>query len=181
MRAPARRCDLQFEAAVNANIADLLSYLERRVLPAADAADVLSDALLNAWRKRAAIPEGEAARPWLFAFTRNALLNTRRSARRRSAAVDALREFVIQSHATAAPSTEDAYTVRAAVDALPAVHRELVQLVHWDGFTVAGAAEVLGISASTARSRYAAAKERLRALLEASETAPFAESRQELT
>lgn len=38
-------------------------------------------------------------------------------------------------------------------------------LVHWDGFTLLAAAELLGVNASTARSRYAAARETLRAAL----------------
>ncbi len=35
-------------------------------------------------------------------------------------------------------------------------------LIHWDGFTIVEAAEILGLNPSTARSRYAAARELLR-------------------
>ena len=38
-------------------------------------------------------------------------------------------------------------------------------LIHWDGFSVAEAAEILGLNASTARGRYAAAREQLRQAL----------------
>ena len=39
--------------------------------------------------------------------------------------------------------------------------------MHWDGFSIAEAAEVLGINQSTARSRYAAARTTLKnALME---------------
>ncbi|WP_275403788.1 sigma factor-like helix-turn-helix DNA-binding protein [Nocardioides jishulii] len=59
-----------------------------------------------------------------------------------------------------APAVEDhteATAVRDAVLRLHAAHRELVMLIHWDGFTVTEAAELLGLNASTARSRYSAA------------------------
>jgi RNA polymerase sigma-70 factor (ECF subfamily) len=38
-------------------------------------------------------------------------------------------------------------------------------LVHWDGMSIAEAAEILAINPSTARSRYAQAKESLRTKL----------------
>lgn len=44
-------------------------------------------------------------------------------------------------------------------------HRELVMLIHWDGFTVVEAAELLGLNPSTARGRYSAARQTLRAAL----------------
>ena len=40
-----------------------------------------------------------------------------------------------------------------------------MQLIHWERLTIAQAATVLDISASTARTRYARAKEQLRATL----------------
>ena len=44
-------------------------------------------------------------------------------------------------------------------------------LIHWDGVTVAQAAELIGLNASTARTRYAAARAALRdALTEAGAT-----------
>ena len=58
--------------------------------------------------------------------------------------------------------------MRAAVAALPEEQRELVMLVHWDGFGIAEAATLLGVNPSTARGRYAAARARLaRALAQA--------------
>ena len=38
-------------------------------------------------------------------------------------------------------------------------------LIHWDGLTITEAAELLGLNASTARSRYAAARTTLRQAL----------------
>lgn len=55
--------------------------------------------------------------------------------------------------------------MRDAIDRLEPDLAELVRLVHWERLTIADAAEVLGIPASTARGRYAKAKEELRAAL----------------
>ena len=52
-----------------------------------------------------------------------------------------------------------------AVTQLPNGRRELVELVYWDGFSTSDAAQMTGISASTVRSRYAAAKARFRTVL----------------
>lgn len=153
----------RLEAAVRANSVDLLAYLERRIDPPADAADALGDALLQAWRRRARMPDDDdALRPWLFAFARNTLLNARKASRRRTAGTAALNEFLAAAHSTPVDQVAEDLAVRAAVSALAADLRELVLLVHWEGLSVNDAALVLGIPPSTARSRYAVAKSKLR-------------------
>jgi len=82
-------------AAFEANAAALLAYAERRVLPREDAADVISEAMVVAWRKVAALPaEPEAARMWLFVIVKNTLSTHRRSGKRRDAAVEGLRAVI---------------------------------------------------------------------------------------
>jgi RNA polymerase sigma factor (sigma-70 family) len=135
---------------------DLLSYFERRTAPA-DAADLLGDTLLVAWRRVRDLPiEPERARMWLFVVARNVLSNHQRGRRRAIRLGERLADE-LASQPLHAPA-EDALGVRAAVDSLPAEQRELVRLVHWDGFGVAEAGEVMGVGASTARSRYATAR-----------------------
>ncbi|MBC9733259.1 RNA polymerase sigma factor [Nocardioides marmotae] len=56
-------------------------------------------------------------------------------------------------------------TVQAAARDLAAAHRELIMLVHWDGLTLAEAAELLGLNPSAVRSRCSAARAALRAAL----------------
>lgn len=155
-------------SALRLNADDLLAYFERRTEPRDDAADLLAETMLQAWRRHADAPaEPTQLRMWLFGIARNVLANQQRGRRRRRALADRLRSCF---RAPVAPSPEDAVTIRAAVDDLLPDQRELVTLVHWDGFTVAEAAEVLGINASTARSRYAAAKQHLREALRPSES-----------
>lgn len=153
--------DDRLEALIRANASDLLAYLERRIDPRADAADILSEALIVAWKKVGRAPVDEiAARMWLFGITRNILLNARRAASRRLTATTRLREQLALGDVPKDP--DDAVAVRAAVQGLPKDLRELIELVHWEGFTIAEAAGITSVSPSTARSRYAAAKERLR-------------------
>ncbi|WP_255555955.1 RNA polymerase sigma factor [Tessaracoccus palaemonis] len=158
----------ELRAALRLNADDLLAYFERRVDPRDDAADLLAETMLQAWRRLADAPaEATPLRMWLFGIARNVLANQRRGRRRRLALAAKLRsQFTVPI--TASP--EDAVTVRAAIDNLGPDQRDLVTLVHWDGFTVAEAAEVLGVNPSTARSRYAAAKQQLREALQPAES-----------
>lgn len=150
-------------AALDACAADLLRYLSYRVRNREDAADLLAETMLQAWRRHEAMPaDAERCRMWLFTIAANVLANHRRSVRRRAALADELREHVrsetVVDHA-------EVNAVRDAVLRLATAQRELVMLIHWDGFTIVEAAELLGLNASTARSRYAAARARLREAL----------------
>ena len=50
-----------------------------------------------------------------------------------------------------------------ALEALSTGDREIIQLVHWDGFSLAEAAKILGKKPATVRSRYSRARAKLRA------------------
>lgn len=147
---------------------DLLAYFERRLVDREEAADLLGQTMLTAWRRVDKLPaDPEQQRMWLFVVAANTLSNHRRTWQRRLDLADRLRDHL----ATATPAAEpgEAHSVRDAVLRLHEAQRELVMLIHWDGFTIVEAAEILGLNASTARSRYAAAKAALReALVEAS-------------
>jgi RNA polymerase sigma-70 factor (ECF subfamily) len=152
------------EDAVATNSRDLLAYLQRRTGHPEDAADLLGDVLLVAWRQVTTLPADPLeARLWLFGIASRTVLNHRRSRRRRSAAIDQLREN-IRTQPTKTESS-DPDDVRAAVDALPQREAELVRLIHWEGFSITEAAAITHTNASTARSRYASARTRLRTLL----------------
>lgn len=142
---------------------DLLGYFLRRVGSPDDAADLVSDTMIRAWKVISRMPpDDEAARMWLFGIARNVLHHHRRSTRRR----DAMTERVALSVRQATVPDQDAQIeVRAAVARLPTDLAELIRLIHWDGFTVEAAAAHLGVPASTARSRHARAKQLLRAAL----------------
>jgi RNA polymerase sigma-70 factor (ECF subfamily) len=148
---------------------DLLRYFERRVHVPADAADLLSDTMLQAWRRADACPdETSRQRMWLFTIAANVLSNHHRGTVRSLRLANRLREHFVTD---AAPDHADPSAVRDAVLRLRRSHRELIMLVHWDGLTILEAAELLGLNASTARSRYSAARSSLREALMLATTA----------
>ena len=149
--------------ALESSASDLLAYLERRV-GADDAPDLLGETMVVAWRRVKELPsDDERARMWLFGIARGTLLNHSRGQRRRWALADRIRLQVRES-ATAPPADEGA-EVRDAIDRLEPELAELIRLVHWERLSVADAAGLLGIPASTARGRYQRAKDQLRAAL----------------
>lgn len=150
-------------AALEASSVDILAYLERRVGPD-DAPDLLGETMVVAWRRVRELPEdAERARMWLFGVARGALLNHARGSRRRWALADRIR-LQVRDDATTPPSDAGA-DVRDAIARLDPDLAEIVRLVHWEGFTLAEVAEIIGVPASTARSRYQRAKVDLRAAL----------------
>ena len=142
---------------------DVMRYLQRRVGPD-DAADLLGDTMMVVWRRVNDLPDdAEESRMWIFGLARGSLLNHSRGERRRLALSEKIRTHVIS--ARTAPAADEGSEVRDALSHLNPELREIVQLVHWDGFTLAQAAQVVGIPAPTARGRYARAKDELRVAL----------------
>lgn len=153
----------------------LLSYFARRVDPTEDAADLLSQTMIVAWRRRDAIPHDETeARMWLFGVARKTLSTYRRGALRRSALNDRLRDELSTGTSSTwmggtSQSDEADYRVdalREAMAGLKVEDRDIIVLVHWDGFTLAESATLLHQRPGTTRSRYHRARERLKSRLE---------------
>jgi len=153
---------------VEDNTDDLLRYLQRRVTHPEDAADLLGHVLLALWVNGARVPTTDTdARMWCFGIARNVLREHYRHTAKRLALAGQLREHLrdtaLQDNAasTAAEARIRAEGVRTAVVALDKRSRELVMLVHWDGFSIAEAARLLSMNESTARTRHSRALKRL--------------------
>lgn len=156
----------RFTGLVQSNSSDLLRYLLRRVEVAEDAADLLSDTLLTTWRRLGSAPrDDDRARMWMFGVARRVLANHHRGAHRRTALAERLRAEIAATPPMPEPDADETHTVRQAIRALTPRLREVVMLVHWEGFSLAEAAQVLGVPASTARNRYARARAALRSAL----------------
>lgn len=152
----------RFEVVLSDCARDLLAYFERRVTPREDAADLVAETMIIAWRRVREVPAlDEDARRWLFGVARNVLLNAERGSRRRHRLATRLREII----ATDAPAADTGDEVRDAIARLDPDLAAVVRLVHWEGLSLADAAQVLEIPASTARGRYQRAKAELRAVL----------------
>jgi RNA polymerase sigma-70 factor (ECF subfamily) len=157
-----RLTSVEVEQRLAANDADLLRYLQRRLLDREDAADAFSEVLLVAWRQRRKMPaDHEQARMWLFGIARNVLRSTRQAGARRTAAT----QLLIDATLTDTTAPDEASAVRDAIASLPEEQAELIRLTYWDGFSSIEAGVMLGISASAVRSRLVGARSAVRALL----------------
>lgn len=156
-----------FEALYAAHGRRVLAYALRRVNQPADAADVVADVFVVAWRRIEAVPPGDEARLWLYGVARRVLANHRRGDRRRSRLGRRLASAVAE-HAVPGPAEAggDADGVRAALARLPETDREVLQLTAWEGLSAPQVAVVLGVPSATVRTRLHRARRRLRALLD---------------
>lgn len=156
--------DLHVGATLRANSVDLLHYFERRTDRDA-AADLLAETMLAAWQREQDFPDGaEAARMWLFGIARNVLKNSQRGKRRRHRLASKLKMMLGPEDSSQA--ADEGVEVRDAVRRLNPELGELVRLVHWEGFSITDAGQILGLHPSTARGRYQRAKEQLRQALQ---------------
>ena len=91
---------------------DLLRYFRRRVTEPEDAADLLAETGLTAWRRVRDLPaDDEGARRWLFTVAHNTYLNHQRGSRRRHALADRVRRILARAERVSPPS-DDGIEVR---------------------------------------------------------------------
>jgi RNA polymerase sigma factor (sigma-70 family) len=144
----------------------ILEYSLRRVEDREDAADVVAETFLVAWRRLGEVPLGDGARLWLYGVARLTLANLHRAERRRTRLGLRLAETLrTELSADPAPAGEAAEVLRA-IGELGEEERELLLLVSWEGLAPGEVARVLGISPLAARSRLHRARRKLRHLLE---------------
>jgi RNA polymerase sigma factor (sigma-70 family) len=154
-----RRFDVLFDSYSS----DIVAYCEWRAASASDAQDAVADVFLTAWRRLDELPEGDAARVWLYATARRVIANQRRSNRRRVA----LHERLALEAANEASSGDPEWTlVHEALRRLTPRDREVLLLAEWEGLSPAEVAAVLGCLTVTARGRLHRARRRFRVLYE---------------
>ncbi|MEV5576702.1 sigma-70 family RNA polymerase sigma factor [Spirillospora sp. NPDC052269] len=163
MRPPEDR--RRFEEVYAACHDPVLAYLMRRTDHGEDAADVLAETFLVAWRRLDEIPPGDGARPWLYGVARRTLANHHRGARRRSALSERLRAELRPHDRTSEPHLADD-AVADAFRGLSDDDRELLSLVGWEGLDAGQIAVVLGCSRNAARIRLHRARRRFARALE---------------
>ena len=140
----------------------LTAYALRRASPE-DAADIVAETLLVAWRRLDAVPLAPDDVPWLYGVARNVLTNQRRSTKRRSAAVERLAAEL----RTARPHAPAPDPVGHALGDLPEDQQELLRLVAWEGLQPRELAVVLGCTPNAASIRLHRARSALRKALAA--------------
>lgn len=141
----------------------------------ADAEDAVQEALLRAWRFRAAVPSGPAVSPWLYRVVVNAALSRRRGDARYRATVawdtgrpaggdlrrPAWGPGTVADPERSAEQGEVRHRVLVALAGLPEHLRVVVVLRYYAGLTEAEIAAVIRRRPGTVKSRLHEARSRL--------------------
>lgn len=161
MRESAAQREARFARLFNETRADLLAYAMRRAMSPEDAADVLAETFLIAWRKLDSIPPRPESRLWLFGVARNVL----RQGACRERALDVVVQRLAQELRQAGTSTlgpdEGSPRLRAALKALPDPQQEVILLTAWERLTPRDIAAVTGTPVNLVRVRLHRARARL--------------------
>jgi RNA polymerase sigma-70 factor, ECF subfamily len=156
----------RFDALFEAHRSDVVAHCGWRASSASDAQDATAEVFLTAWRRLDDVPEGEAARIWLYATARRVLANQRRASRRRVALNERL-ALKAESVSQEPPSLHREETlVYEALGRLGARDREVLLLAEWEGLSPAQIATVLGCLTVTARGKLHRARRRFKAVFE---------------
>ena len=156
-----------FDRFVRQHARPVLAYCLRRS-SRADAHEAAAEVFAVAWRRFEDVPDGDAARFWLFGVARRVLANQRRAQQRRSRLTRRIASFA----AAPVPGPETIVVRNAedqqVVEALQTLHvhdQEVLALIVWDEVPRARVAALLGVSEQAVHKRYQRALGRLEAVL----------------
>ncbi|GAA2709559.1 MULTISPECIES: RNA polymerase sigma factor [Actinoplanes] len=157
--------DDHFRQTYAADFQPLLGYALRRVEQPADAADVVAETFLIAWRRRHEMPTGPETRLWLYGVARRVLANHHRGGIRRQHLGERLRRRLSSVVPDPANEVPERLAVHDALARLGELDREVLTLTVWEGLEPREIAEVLGVNAAAVRTRLSRARSRLRELV----------------
>lgn len=160
--------EARFRRLCAAHSAAVLAYALRRT-SREDAADVVAETFLVAWRRLDELDERHTL-PWLYGVARRVLLSQRRSALRQRAIAERM-AAAEPSALTPIPEPSTAPSrLREALAGLSEKDREVLMLAAWEELPGHEAARVLGCSATAYRIRLHRARARLRERLASADT-----------
>ncbi len=148
--------DEQFSDFYRLHRPQVVRYVTRRLRWDID--DVVEEAFVTAWRKRALIPQATSDQiVWLYAIARRVIANKVRW-RARLDLFKRAHEPLIVTSTNGDSEGLTALLVHSAIRRMRPQDREVLLLVEWDGCTIDEAASVLGITSSAAGKRIGAAR-----------------------
>lgn len=145
----------------------VLAYLLRRTANPEDAADLLADVYLVAWRRIQDVPSGGEARLWLFGVARRLIANHRRKKRSEVGLAGELQTnlLLLETNSGASAKDSSAEVVRAALAAVGGRDRELLMLSAWEELTPVQIAAVVDRPVGLIRVQLHRARRRLGELI----------------
>jgi RNA polymerase sigma-70 factor (ECF subfamily) len=143
----------------------VVSYLGRFV-PQPDIEDVLQRVFYEVWRVRARYDPEQPLRAWVLSIARKRAIDHLRKRRDVVVPLDSMREISGDDGREIAERLAWADEVRGALDMLPELQRDVIELAYFDGYTQTEIAATLGIPLGTVKTRTARGLQRLAGLLE---------------
>jgi RNA polymerase sigma factor (sigma-70 family) len=158
----------RFRSLYTEHYAAILGYALRRVPAPEDAAEVVAETFLIAWRRSSEVPVDGEARLWLYGVARRVLANHVRSEERRSRLGARLRTELADRFSAPDPADEvvEVRAVRVAMARLDRADREVLELTAWEHLSPGEIAVALGLSPEVVRTRLSRARVRLRRYLD---------------
>jgi RNA polymerase sigma-70 factor (ECF subfamily) len=145
----------------------LHGYFLRATHDPHSAEDLVCETMAAVWKSARGFRGESSASTWVFGVAYHLLARSRRRQRRDTPLEDAESLAADGDPEHMAERADVATRLRRAVDALPAAHRDVVDLTFYHGFAYPDVARILGIPVNTVKTRMFHARQKLRALCEA--------------
>jgi len=153
--------EARFEQLFKETRSEILGYAVRRTRSPEDAADVLGETFLIAWRKLDTVPSGDEARLWLYGVARNVL--RRGPAHENTLDIDRLAFELGEAVDTSRPEEENQTPeLWGALERLPGPQRDVILLAAWEELTPREIATITGSSVNLVRVRLHRARAHLK-------------------
>jgi RNA polymerase sigma factor (sigma-70 family) len=143
----------------------VMAYLTRYV-PQPDIEDVLQRTFYELWRVHDRYDPEQSLRGWVLGIARKRAIDHLRKRRDVVVPLDSMREITGDDGRVVADRLAWADEVRVALDKLPVIQREVLELAYFDGYTQTEIASVLAIPLGTVKTRTARGLQRMAGLLE---------------
>jgi RNA polymerase sigma factor (sigma-70 family) len=143
----------------------VLSYVGRYV-PQPDVEDVLQRVFYEVWRVRDRYDPDRSLRGWVLGIARKRAIDQLRKRRDVVVPLDSMRNIAGDDGRAFVDRLGWADEVRGALDMLPELQRNVIELAYFDGYTQTEIAAALDIPLGTVKTRTARGLQRLAGLLE---------------
>jgi RNA polymerase sigma-70 factor (ECF subfamily) len=140
------------------------AYLGRYV-PAPDVEDVLQRVFYEVWRAHDRFDPTLSLRAWVLGIARKRAIDHLRKRRDVVVPIEAMRDIAGEDGREVAERFGWADEVRTALDALPGLQREVIELAYFQGHTQSEIAAVLDIPLGTVKTRTSRGLQRLATVL----------------
>jgi RNA polymerase sigma factor (sigma-70 family) len=143
----------------------VMSYLSRYV-PQPDIEDVMQRVFYEVWRVHERYDPQLSLRAWVLSIARKRAIDHLRKRRDVVVPLDSMREITGDDGREVAERLVWADEVRGALDSLPDLQREVIEMAYFEGYTQTEISAALDIPLGTVKTRTARGLQRLAGLME---------------